>query len=265
MRRHELCCRHLAVKPVVWQPRSSAVDLAYVLETDLGLARSVVPDGRCGVALVDAVPWWFGPHTDPWTPSRPGVHVVGVRLSLTAGHRAAGGSLRRWQNTRAPLSTVWWTPAAATRLATRAARSRDDAERVELLIAATLARVDAARPPDEVAAALAELVLTDTPVFEIARHVGLSTRQVHRRCLDEFGLAPSLLRRIGRVHRAARHNGSPRRPSLAQLAADAGFADQSHFCREIRALSGETPRAAFGWARPIHARPGPDRFLRRGP
>lgn len=240
-----LCCRHLAVNPVVWQPRSPVVDLAYVLDTEVGAARSVVPDGRCGVALIDEVPWWFGPDTGPWTPPRPGVHVVGVRLSLTAGPRAAGGSLRQWQNARAPLSAVWG-PAAAARLAARASRSSNDVERVDLLVAATLARVDAAQPLEEIAAALAELVLTDIPVAEIARRIGLSTRQVHRRCLDEFGLAPSLLRRIARVHRAVRHDGSARRPPFARLAADAGFADQSHFCREIRALSGLTPRAAFG-------------------
>lgn len=237
------------------------VDLAYVVNTEAGSARCVVPDGRCGVALVDGVPWWFGPHTRPWRPPRPGVHVVGVRLSLIAGRRAAGGSLRRWQNAGAQLATVW-EPAAVTRLAAQAARVGDDVERVDLLVAATLARVDAAGPPDRIAAALAELVLTDTPVCEVALHVGLSTRQVHRRCLDEFGLAPSLLRRIARVHRAARYTASARRPPLARLATDAGFADQAHFCREIRALSGETPRAAFGRSVRSMQDPRPGRFLR---
>lgn len=129
------------------------VDLAYVVNTEAGSARCVVPDGRCGVALVDGVPWWFGPHTRPWRPPRPGVHVVGVRLSLIAGRRAAGGSLRRWQNAGAQLATVW-EPAAVTRLAAQAARVGDDVERVDLLVAATLARVDAAGPPDRIAAAL---------------------------------------------------------------------------------------------------------------
>lgn len=226
----------------MWQPGSSVVELAYVLDTEAGPARSVVPDGRCGVALVDGVPWWFGPHTTPWTPPRAGVHVVGVRLSLTAGRRVAGDSLRRWQNTRARLDAVWG-PAAMTRLASRAARSGTDVDQVELLVAESSARVDAAGPADRIVGALAELVLTDDPVCEIARRIGLSPRQVHRRCLDEFGLAPSLLRRIARVHRST---GSPRGSSLAGRAADAGFADQAHFCREIRALSGETPRAVFG-------------------
>lgn len=200
---------------------------------------------KLGVALVDGVPWWFGPLTTPWTPPRPGVHVVGVRLSLAAGRRAAGGSLRQWRNTRARLGTVW-APAAAMRLAAQAARLGSDVERADLLVEAVLAHVDAVEPADGVAAALAELVCTDIPVAEIARRVGLSSRQVHRRCLDEFGLAPSLLRRIARVYRAARHTAGAGRPPLARLAADAGFADQAHFCREIRALSGETPRAAFG-------------------
>lgn len=233
------------MNPVVWQLGSMVVDLAYRLDTEVGSARKVVPDGRCGVALVDGVPWWFGPHTTPWTPPRSGVHVVGVRLSLAAGRAAAGGSLRHWQDTRAQLGTVW-APAAANRLAAHAARLSNDLERADLLVAAVLAHVEAVEPADEVGAALAGLVCTDLPVAEIARRVGLSSRQVHRRCLDEFGLAPSLLRRIARVHRAARHTAGAGRTPLARLAAEAGFADQAHFCREIRALSGETPRAAFG-------------------
>lgn len=229
---------------MVWQPRSQVVDLAYVLNTGVGLGRNVVPDGRCGIALVDGLPWWFGPDTAPWTPPRAGVHVVGVRLSLTAGRRAAGAPLRQWKDTRAPLAAVWGT-VAATRLAWLTARAGSDGERVHLLIAATLARVDATGPPDGVATALARLVLTDTPVAEIARELGLSARQVHRRCLDGFGLAPSLLRRIARVHRAARHSAVGGETPLARLAADAGFTDQAHLCREVLAMSGRTPRAVF--------------------
>ncbi len=151
-------CKYLVVEAVVWQPRtSSAVDLAYVLDTGIGSAGNVVPDGRCGVALVDRV-----------------------------------------------------------------------------------------------TACLAELVLTDGAVAEMAREVGLSPRQVHRRCLDEFGLPPSLLRRIAGVHRAARLTASARRAPLARLAADAGFTDQAHLCREVRVMCGQTPRDAFGW--PSHVR-----------
>jgi len=130
---------------------------------------------------------------------RPGYRSVDAATAGGARRRGAAVLDRRsagrwrlaaqWQNTRAPLSTVC-VSAAATWLATQAACASTDAERVDLLVAATLARVDAAGSLEEITAALAELVLTDIPVAEIARHVGLSTRQVHRRCLDEFGLAP---------------------------------------------------------------------------
>lgn len=230
---------------MVWRPTSPVVDLAYVLDTKAECDRSVAPDGRCGLAFVDGVLWWFGPQTTPWTPARSGVHVVGVRLSLSAGRRAAGGPLRQWQNLRVPLSTVW-EQEDVNRLARQAASATSDTERVDLLVTAIGARVDAARCPDGAAAALVGLVLTDSPVSEIAGRVGLSPRQVHRRCLQEFGLPPSVLRRIARVHRAAIQATTTGQPSLAQLAVDAGFADQAHFCREIRAMSGATPSAVFG-------------------
>lgn len=206
---------------MVWRPRSPVVDLAYVLNTTAESTPSVVPDGRCGIAFVDGVPWWFGPQTKPWTPPRSGVHVVGVRLSLSAGKPAAGGPLRQWQNLRVPLGNVWEKEAVAW-LAGRAASATSDVERVDLLVAAAHTRADAAQGPDRVTTTLAELVITDRPVGEIAVRVGLSPRQVHRRCLEEFGLSPSVLRRIARVHRAARHSTSTEQPSLARIALTPG-------------------------------------------
>jgi AraC-like DNA-binding protein len=151
-----------------------------------------------------------------------------------------------------------------TQLTTHAARAGSDVERVHLLIAATLARVGAAGPPDRVTTGLAGLVLTDTPVAEIARLLGLSPRQVHRRCLDEFGLAPTLLRRIARVHRAARYTASTERTPLARLAADTGFTDQAHLCREVREGPPRRPRRGGSCAgRPARHRYGDDHTCTR--
>lgn len=186
-----------------------------------------------------------GPQTTPWAPPRSGVHVVEVRLSLTAGMRAAGHPLQQWQHLRAPLCTVWGE-GVARRLADRAAGAISDAERIDLLVEETRVRVQAEPGPDLITQTLAALVTADLPVSQIACRIGLSLRQVHRRCLREFGLSPSVLRRIARVHVAARESSSAQWPSLARLAADTGFADQAHFCREIRAMSGTTPGALFG-------------------
>lgn len=55
-----------------------------------------------------------------------------------------------------------------------------------------------------------------------------------------FGVAPTTYRRRLRVRRAADLLASSDAPA-AQVALDAGFADQSHMCRDVRAELGLTP------------------------
>jgi len=71
----------------------------------------------------------------------------------------------------------------------------------------------------------------------------LSGRHLRRRMLEEVGLGPKLVQRIGRLQRflaLAESQGHPYR--LAWLAQAAGYADQAHLNREVRALAGVTPR-----------------------
>jgi AraC-like DNA-binding protein len=80
-------------------------------------------------------------------------------------------------------------------------------------------------------------------VTETADSLGVSERQLHRRSLVAFGYGPKLLARILRLQRALR---SPYRATdLARVAADAGYADQPHLSREVRALTGKTPSELF--------------------
>jgi transcriptional regulator GlxA family with amidase domain len=77
------------------------------------------------------------------------------------------------------------------------------------------------------------------PVAAMADRVGLSERQLHRRCLELFGYGPRRLSRIVRLGRTldAARAGVP----LAQVAAAGGYVDQPHLAREVRALTGSTP------------------------
>jgi AraC-like DNA-binding protein len=77
------------------------------------------------------------------------------------------------------------------------------------------------------------------PVAAMADRLGLSVRQVHRRCLPIFGYGPRRLSRVLRLLRALdeARAGTP----LAQVAFDAGYADQGHLNREVRELAGTTP------------------------
>jgi AraC-like DNA-binding protein len=83
-----------------------------------------------------------------------------------------------------------------------------------------------------------EMARAGTTVPDMAAHVGLSPRQLHRRCLTLFGYGPRHLVRVLRLERAlaGARGGSP----LASVAYDCGFADQAHFARDVRDLTGVT-------------------------
>lgn len=71
---------------------------------------------------------------------------------------------------------------------------------------------------------------------EVAATVGLSERQLHRRSLAAFGYGPKTLTRVLRLNRALTlaRGGVP----YAEVALVAGYADQAHLAREVRALAG---------------------------
>lgn len=79
----------------------------------------------------------------------------------------------------------------------------------------------------------------DAPVGAIARRVGVSAAYASRALLRSHGMGPQALRRELRFRRAlALLDGGDR---LADIAQQAGFADQSHMTRTVRAHSGLTP------------------------
>ena len=126
-----------------------------------------------------------------------------------------------------------------------------------------------ARPAPEVAWAWDRLVQTAgrTRVHELADRTGWSRRNLLTRFREQIGLAPKTAARVLRFERAARLlvpqgsdvplPGGP--PSIADVAARCGYADQAHLVREFRALAGVTPSDYLrGWraALPIRSIPG---------
>lgn len=76
-------------------------------------------------------------------------------------------------------------------------------------------------------------------VGELARHAGLSERTLHRGFGDWVGTGPKQLLRTLRIREAV--SRVPKAVSLAEVAAELGFADQAHLSREMSALWGTTP------------------------
>ena len=77
---------------------------------------------------------------------------------------------------------------------------------------------------------------------DLAARVGWSERHLRARFTAEYGVGPKHASRIARFERARRLADAGR--PLAEIAVEAGFADQPHLTREFRSLAGSTPVGA---------------------
>ena len=81
-------------------------------------------------------------------------------------------------------------------------------------------------------------------VSRLAGTIGLSERQLHRRCLDAFGYGPKMLDRVLWMNVALDHARAGL--TLADVAVLTGYADQAHFTRDVKALTGLPPKILLG-------------------
>jgi AraC-like DNA-binding protein len=188
-----------------------------------------------------------GPDTGPVrTVIKAGGMVLGVRFRPSAGGPALGVPLSELRDQRVDLADL------RRRDASRLPGTLDPqtAATRALELAAALV-TDGGPDPDATRAAV---LLADprTHAEDVAAEIGLSMRQLRRRCHAVVGYGPKTLQRVLRFRRfVARIDAGP--PSgqagvhpgydLAALAAEAGYADQAHLTRECRALAGLTPAA----------------------
>ncbi|QYN33085.1 helix-turn-helix domain-containing protein [Pseudonocardia sp. DSM 110487] len=75
-------------------------------------------------------------------------------------------------------------------------------------------------------------------IEELAREVGWSRRYLADKFRAETGLAPKAAARVIRFEGACDRLLAPRRPALADVAAEAGYVDQAHLARDFRDLAG---------------------------
>lgn len=79
-------------------------------------------------------------------------------------------------------------------------------------------------------------------IARLADRAGLSARQLQRRFLRDVGVSPKFYGRLTRFDAAlAARNRQPDQ-TWAQIAAEAGYADEAHLSREARAMCGMTPQ-----------------------
>lgn len=153
-------------------------------------------------------------------------------------------SARDYADQMIPLTAAWGN--IADRLWAEAQNETDDARLVAAMERAILARLAwiGLRAPDTQMHEFAEIARADSTIRidDAAAKIGLSVRQLERRCLATFGLSPKAVLRRSRfldMATAMRGFSSPSEEELAALR----YFDQSHLTREFKRFAGMTPRA----------------------
>lgn len=106
-----------------------------------------------------------------------------------------------------------------------------------------IARLSRFAPDRFVARALASIRETQGApgAGTIASRLGMSRRTLERRFRATVGVGPGALARILRFRRASSRMAARPDVQLGRIAYEAGYADQSHFTRDVRDLTGVTP------------------------
>ena len=177
--------------------------------------------------------------------------AVGTMLSPAAGRLLLGRSVAEVTDTWVELADL--LPDAALVDDVRAAMHRDPHDPAAHL--AAIAHLESwlatHLPVDASGLLVNHLVswLADHPevtrVDEVAREAGLSERSLQRLVEQRIGLSPKWLIQRRRLHDAVEALKAGR-GTLAQVAADLGYADQAHFTHDFRAVTGMTPGDYLG-------------------
>jgi AraC-like DNA-binding protein len=208
-----------------------------------GRPHTLVPDGCLDLLWIEGGALRLcGPDTNAWTFSLPPeTSAVGIRFRPGVAPSVLGLDASELLNSRVGIEDLW-SDRAARHLRDEMEAAPDDPARLAVLADLARQRLADDPPVDEVArAVVGELGEHRTPVRDLAGAVGLSERQLHRRCTAAFGYGPSILARILRLQRFLTLARQTTAAGLAELATTAGYADQPHLAREVRTIADTTP------------------------
>jgi AraC-like DNA-binding protein len=231
------------------EPYVTSVWIQQVPRTAPPYRHRTAPNGSAEIMCqVDRVPVLIGPQTSPAEyVVASGTVAVGVRLRPGALAAVIGIPAAELVDHRVRLSDLWVTRADAIGELVADAKSAAAAAIVlEASVASAL--TDDYVPDPIVAEAVCRLQRGNGgDVASLAAAIGLSRRQLRRRCEAAAGLPPKPLHRIFRLQRflALTRRHGVAEANLALLAAQAGFADQAHLCRECLRLTGRSPGTAL--------------------
>jgi AraC-like DNA-binding protein len=207
-------------------------------------AQRVLPDGCIDVVLInDEAPVVVGPWTEPFVARlAPGTMIVGARCHPGRAPGLLGLPASTLLNQYVTLRSIWGR-AASARFARIAGESTLPTRRLAME-AALLDRLADAGPVDEGMRAAIQW-LAGHPhgrIERLSQWIGISSRQLQRRFATAVGYGPKMFHCILRFQRLLNLSDRTSAPrSLAQVSAEAGYADQAHMTREVQRFSGTPP------------------------
>ena len=226
--------RHLVC---LWSQRISAGESPY--------QHRVLPDGCADVVCIgDPAPLVAGPATRAVIAPLPaGSIIIGARFRAGLAPTFLGPPASDLADQELPLSDLWG--GAASSLSARMAAAATVRYKLAALEAFLVRRpLRAGRADALVAEATSRLARhRSVRMHELSRALGISGRQLQRRFRAAVGYGPKTFQRILRLQRLLAIAATTRAGHPAELALDAGYADQAHMTREVRALAGRTPGA----------------------
>lgn len=204
----------------------------------------LVPDGCIDLLrLSDGRLVLCGPESRGWVFELPsGTTAVGIRFRPGVAPRLFDFDASTIHNEQVPFPRLVGHDLAED-LADRLDAALDDEERRERLETWVAIHIEF-HPVDTLWSDAVIDALVSKPsgdVAAIARHLGWTTRQLHRRSQVCFGYGAKVLDRLLRFQRFLALAVLEPNSGLSRLAAAAGYSDQAHLSRDCRAITGLTP------------------------
>jgi AraC-like DNA-binding protein len=216
------------------QPPPEANDLSCaVWHIEEARPSLILPDGCADIICIPAQKRVFavGVMTHAITSSFDGVALFGVRLQPWAARSVLGVSASSLCQKDALLEDL--APALFSRF-----RHVDTVSALLQELSSLSTRAALKQSMDERVLLSVKRLQADhqEKVEDLARDLSLSPRQLQRLFLLHVGITPKQFARIIRLQQAKKVAHGHKR--LAEISAEAGYADQAHLCREARALTG---------------------------